>query len=365
MNEIVTSFKDLHEITKTLKLLYVEDDITARDLIAKGIFASLFADVAVAKDGIEGFEKFKESKPDIIITDINMPRLNGLGMVRLIKEIDKKTPIIILSAHSEINYFLESIELNIDGYILKPIKESAIVSVIYKCAKNLLDAKELDSFRARELAKKELMIDYQKNKIDNYNKLLEELLFIRYSNKKELNETKEYLKSDSLLSKEEVELLRNRRGSIISAKQYLEELGEIQEEIEPLRDIELELIDSINDFEESRLLSDFSTVCAKLEEYIRYMRLLFEFEALASALASLHSFLSGLSNEEIEKNSSKLMLYIRNIHTDLSDWREKIFVSKSAKDIHYLDSSLFSSILQIEMDVKANLNSEGNDVELF
>jgi len=365
MNEIITSFKDLHKITKTLKLLYVEDDITARDLIARGIFDVLFAEVAVAQDGIDGFERFKECKPDIIITDINMPRLNGLGMVRLIKEIDKKTPIIILSAHSEINYFLESIELNIDGYILKPIKESALVSVIYKCAKTLLDSKELELFRSRELAKKELMIDYQKNKIENYNKLLEELLFIRYGKKKEGSPTKEYLKSDSLLSKEEIEILRNRRGSIISAKEYLDELGEIQEEIEPLRDIELELIDSINDFEESRSLSDFSIVCAKLEEYIRYMKLLFEFEALASALCSLHHFLSGLSDEEIDKNSSKLTLYIRNIHSDLSDWRDKIFVSKSAKDIHYLDSSLFSSILQIEMDVKANVSSDGNDVELF
>ncbi|RLA76362.1 MAG: hypothetical protein DRG30_03030, partial [Epsilonproteobacteria bacterium] len=102
-----------------LKLLYVEDNKKVRESILI-ILQEFFSDIIVAVDGEDGFEKFQENSVDLIITDINMPRLNGLEMIAKIKEIEDTIPVLISSAHTESNYFVDSIKLGIDGYLLKP-----------------------------------------------------------------------------------------------------------------------------------------------------------------------------------------------------------------------------------------------------
>ncbi len=110
---------ELIEETSNIRLLYVEDDISARESI-RLFLEEFFTDIVVAEDGQEGFEKFQENDIDLIITDINMPRLNGLEMVQKIREIDKSVPTLIFSAYSELEYFIDSIKLGVDGYLLKP-----------------------------------------------------------------------------------------------------------------------------------------------------------------------------------------------------------------------------------------------------
>ncbi len=127
--------KKIMQESSHLSLLYVEDDKTVRESILI-ILEEFFLNVIVAVDGYDGFEKFQESSVDLIITDINMPRLNGLEMIAKIREIEEAIPILISSAHTESNYFVNSIKLSVDGYLLKPfdMKQflSALDSVIAK-----------------------------------------------------------------------------------------------------------------------------------------------------------------------------------------------------------------------------------------
>ena len=108
-----------------LTLLYIEDESTIRKNAAE-YFSRLFDTVLEASNGLEGYRLYEKNKPDIIITDIRMPMMNGLEMARKIRLIDKKTPIIILSAYTDTTLLLEALELQLIKYLIKPLQESAI-----------------------------------------------------------------------------------------------------------------------------------------------------------------------------------------------------------------------------------------------
>jgi len=125
---------DIDEIikySKHLKLLYVEDNPDAREMTAM-IFEDFFDDIVMAVDGEDGFRKFQENNFDLIITDINMPKLNGLDMIEKIREINENISILVLSAHNEDDFFIRSIKFSIDGYLLKPIDIDQFTNIINK-----------------------------------------------------------------------------------------------------------------------------------------------------------------------------------------------------------------------------------------
>jgi len=108
---------------KTITLLYVEDDILIREQTNK-ILTKLFKKVFCAYDGQNGLEIFKENgkEIDVIVTDINMPNLNGLEMIRAINKLQSSLPTIVTTAHTDSSYLIDAIDLNVDKYISKPIQ---------------------------------------------------------------------------------------------------------------------------------------------------------------------------------------------------------------------------------------------------
>ena len=101
-------------------LLYVEDDKDTQNLI-KILLGSEVKKLYMASDGLEGLQMYKDKKPDIIMTDINMPNMDGIEMAIQIKNINYYQPIILLSAYSDIEYLKKSVNTGIDKYIIKPI----------------------------------------------------------------------------------------------------------------------------------------------------------------------------------------------------------------------------------------------------
>jgi signal transduction histidine kinase len=123
----------LMEFTKNLTLLYIEDDQSSREQTLS-ILKLFFNNIVIAIDGEDGLIKYNTNKVDFIITDINMPKLNGIDMIGKIREVNKYIPIIIVSAHSDTNFFLESIKVGVDGYLIKPLESEQF---IYQISKNL------------------------------------------------------------------------------------------------------------------------------------------------------------------------------------------------------------------------------------
>jgi PAS domain S-box-containing protein len=125
-----------------MTVLYVEDEIDILESMVD-IFSDMFDNVISAKDGQEAFEVFKSTKNiDILITDINMPNMDGLELIQKVREINPKLPVIITSAYSDQKFFIKSIELKVDGYILKPIDVFQIIPLIQKIQENIKIRKE-------------------------------------------------------------------------------------------------------------------------------------------------------------------------------------------------------------------------------
>ncbi len=106
----------LHSLAQST-LLYIEDDAATREELAF-FLGGLVSELFLATNGEEGYELFCSKRPDIIITDIQMPILNGIEMIQKIRQIDSETPILITSAYNETDYLLNAINIGVDRYIL-------------------------------------------------------------------------------------------------------------------------------------------------------------------------------------------------------------------------------------------------------
>lgn len=120
-----------------ISLLYVEDE----EYIRQNMYTSLKRRVETvysAVNGEDGLAKFKEYEPDLVITDIKMPVMNGLEMIKEIRLLKESTKIIMLSAHSDTTSLLESIEIGVNGYVLKPFQTSKLYRLIENLAKDII-----------------------------------------------------------------------------------------------------------------------------------------------------------------------------------------------------------------------------------
>jgi len=120
-----------------LSLLYVEDDNETRENY-KLIFKKYFNTVFTAKDGAEALMCFEKHNPDIIFLDIYIPYINGLEVAKIIHEKNKNVPIVILSAHSENTLLLKAINLNLSGYLVKPLSEKDLNKMVETVSKGIL-----------------------------------------------------------------------------------------------------------------------------------------------------------------------------------------------------------------------------------
>ena len=110
---------------KNLTILYVEDEEMIRQNAVEYL-SRICDNVLEAKDGLEALEVYRKNRPNIIISDIKMPKMNGLNMAKEIRKEDKETPIIIATAHTETNYLLQAVELQLIKYIVKPITSAKL-----------------------------------------------------------------------------------------------------------------------------------------------------------------------------------------------------------------------------------------------
>ena len=105
---------------KNFTILYVEDDMDTQELI-ESILQDSFKEVFIASDGEEGLALYKEETPDIVLSDIHMPKMDGLTMSAAIKEKNPEQLIALFTAFNDPEYLNKAAELGIDTYIMKPL----------------------------------------------------------------------------------------------------------------------------------------------------------------------------------------------------------------------------------------------------
>lgn len=500
----MVNLKELQKISKDLKVLYVEDQEDIR-LFTTSILKNFFKLVANEANGKDGLDRFNSEEFDLVITDIQMPKMTGIEMIREIRERDNLIPIVITTAFNDEKYLVDSISLGVDRYIIKPIEPKKLSDSLYAVATTInsrIKAKEYeeklleekitiakesvinkiansfpvgcvvvtdgeikflnDSFKEilgresyRDLIDREIEIDdifdsedgflnslldieesesgnflirksgrdrmfrvslkkvdlgdgklsrvyafsditlleYQRNKIKNFNELLQDVLFTKFKAKKaqksdtvdvkseqkqedevlakvkEEFESKKTQDSNSVLMLDENEksVLRRSHRHKVKAIDYIKEIGDsILDEILDLRDLDSDFADIIerDNLNFKELLSSISDI---LMRYSHTINSLVEFEDLAYAIESLSNLISNIDENLVDKKRDKIILILDGIRVDLKSWRESIFLNQNAVDIHYLDSSLFSSCVQIELEVTESdrVDDDSSDLELF
>ena len=165
-------------ILEEITILYVEDENDVREFTSK-LLTSLLRKVYVAQDGQEGLKIFEENKNDIdlIISDINMPKMDGLTMCEAIKKINTEIPLVITSAHNDTNFLRRSIEIGVTTYAMKPIDLYQLMESIIKAMEPIILKKKLmelnlslESKIEQEINKIKSILDAQDNIIIVTNK---------------------------------------------------------------------------------------------------------------------------------------------------------------------------------------------------
>lgn len=178
------------EVLKDISVLYVEDENDVREFTSK-LLSSLLKKVYTAQNGLEGLEIFEENKEniDLIISDINMPKMNGLEMCENIRKINNEIPLVITSAHNDTSFLKKAIDVGVNTYAMKPIDLYQLIESIIKAMEPILLKKRLvelnlslESKIEQEISKIKSILDAQDNIIIVTNK--EEITNV---NKKFLN----------------------------------------------------------------------------------------------------------------------------------------------------------------------------------
>jgi len=137
-----------------LTILYVEDEEGIRDKLAK-FLKNFTSELYIAQNGEDGLEQYKKYKPDLVISDIQMPKMDGLEMAQAIKNINVDQYLIFTTAFSNNEFFIKAINLQVDGYILKPLD-------LEKCEQKILQIAHQIDVRKDLILKNQMLIQQSK-----------------------------------------------------------------------------------------------------------------------------------------------------------------------------------------------------------
>lgn len=152
------------------KILFVEDEQSIRENYVTYL-KMFFSEVYEAEDGEKAYDIYKQKKPDIMIVDINIPKLSGLELLRKIRENDYNTKAIVLTAHTDKTFLLEATSLKLTRYLVKPVSRKDLKEAL----KDTID--ELLKYNILPIQKINLTGDYswdfQLNELKHHNKNVE------------------------------------------------------------------------------------------------------------------------------------------------------------------------------------------------
>lgn len=220
-----------------ISLLFVEDNETIRFLYNR-LLSNRVTEFYIGENGQEGLDLYKKHKPDLIITDISMPIMDGLEMIGHIKKIDPDVRVIVMSAYSIKEYFLEAINHGVNGYLIKPVEAKKLFNLIDDLASNILLTKELaekeekrkiaEENLKRSLAEKEILLKEVHHRVKNNMQIISSILKMQERQIKDdrlkevLEESQNRIRSMALIHEN---LYRNENLANIMFSNYVKSLA--------------------------------------------------------------------------------------------------------------------------------------------
>ncbi|QSZ41916.1 response regulator [Sulfurimonas aquatica] len=178
-NELKSEIAFLKEKAKTFSILYIEDEDGLREKFVT-FLKKIFDHVDSASNGEEGLQLYLNNLHDIVITDIQMPKMDGLELIGKLREINDNQEIIILSAYTDASYLLDSIELGVTGYMIKPVDIIQALKVIKRSTLKLSAFRENAMYKSKleEMVEErtEKILALQNQSIDNYQHMIHSMI---------------------------------------------------------------------------------------------------------------------------------------------------------------------------------------------
>ena len=359
------------EILKNISILDVEDESDVREFTSK-LLSSLLKNVFTAENGQDGLDLYKENinTIDLIVTDINMPKMNGIAMCEKIRELNKEIPIVVTSAHNDTDFLKKAIDVGVSTYAMKPIDLYQLIESITKAIEPIFLKKELvtlnlslESKIEMEIEKINSILDAQENivivtnkeEITNINKK-----FLEFFGIESFEKFKEAKKDIFDLFHEEFGFItRNQMEKQECWLKYIKELPEIDRIVKIKNHKNEERLFTINiDYYENKehyyifSLTDITSIKEKAN--------LLEYQ-------SSHDKLTGLFNknkfdefyEKEVKRSKRYKNDLSIILFDIYEFREIIEINKSSiGDIILKEISQIMSNCIREQDISARWGGE-------
>jgi len=136
------------ELLKNINVLYVEDEDDVREFTSKTI-STIVNKVVTARNGKEGLDEFLANEDlNLILTDINMPKMGGLEMCAEIRKHNQEIPIVITSAHSDPDFLKKAIDVKVSAYAMKPIDLYHLIESMIKAVEPIFLRKELEKINS-------------------------------------------------------------------------------------------------------------------------------------------------------------------------------------------------------------------------
>jgi len=128
----------MNKTLKSYSILFVEDEKEIRENYVNYL-KMFYEKVYEAENGEDGYEIYKKHKPNILILDINLPKVSGLDMLKMVREHDHNVKVIMLTAYSSVDYLLKASELKLTKYLVKPIQRDELDNALSLAIDELLN----------------------------------------------------------------------------------------------------------------------------------------------------------------------------------------------------------------------------------
>lgn len=335
--------KDIKELAKGVSVLYVEDDVEVRENTLL-LLMKFFDSVDTANNGQDGLALYKQKKFDMVISDISMPKMNGIELCQAVKALDFHQHFLVTSAYDESKYLRELIEYGVDQFILKPLSVENFSRTIYRALKVISDRKM--SVKYAELLEHTNMELYEANqKLHKINRILT----MKVKSQKELCPKQ---KNEKPIGREDQKKGEENYLEYIEHAD-VEELGDLEEEIGSI--IALMVIKDRFETENITKLSlKLDRMGAMLYAYPIFANLTPHIKNLSATLLEI--------NENDEVLFKKVSLYLESFMFVLTRWKEDVWI-KGVENPNIYDISLINDIQMIRDRILGTEND--GEIELF